>query len=343
MTETPERPEVVGPRAKLLVAIPCLNEEAHLPALLGVLARDAAAADACIVVVDGGSRDRSADIVRAFGERDPRVVLLHNPKRIQSAALNLAAAAHGAGADYLIRVDAHAGYPEGYLASLVAASEEAGADCVTVSMRASAVSGACFQVAAAAAQNSALGAGGSPHRTPGGRRWVDHGHHALFKAAAFRAVGGYDETFTHNEDAELDARLTANGARILLAADIVIDYYPRATARALARQYFQFGRGRARMLLRHPRQMKPRQLAPLAVAPAAALAALAPLWLGLAAPLALWLGVCLGYGAVLGVKERRACALASGLPAVITHLAWSAGFWSQLFERAAAGPRARDR
>ena len=68
-----------------------------------------------------------------------------------------------------------------------------------------------FQKATALAQNSRLGNGGSQHREGGAGRWTDHGHHALMRLDAFRAVGGYDETFSHNEDAELDYRLAAGG------------------------------------------------------------------------------------------------------------------------------------
>ena len=47
-----------------------------------------------------------------------------------------------------------------------------------------------FQTAVAAAQNSKLGNGGASHRSAGGEgRWVEHGHHALMRVAAFRAVG----------------------------------------------------------------------------------------------------------------------------------------------------------
>ena len=57
-----------------------------------------------------------------------------------------------------------------------------------------------------AARSTAQGAEG---------HWADHGHHALMRISAFRAVGGYDESFSHNEDAELDYRLgrpvTASG------------------------------------------------------------------------------------------------------------------------------------
>lgn len=312
--------------APLLIVIPCLNEETHLPGLLSLLCADPAAANARIVVADGGSTDQSADIVRRFAAGDPRVSLLANPKRIQSAAINLAVVTHGGDEGYLVRVDAHARYPADFLTRLIAAAEETGADTVTVSMRAASDTGACFQTAAAAAQNSVLGAGGSPHRKGGDRRWVDHGHHALFKIGTYRAAGGYDESFTHNEDAELDARIKARGGNILLAADILIDYFPRKTAQALARQYFSYGRGRARTAAKHKQALKPRQLAPLAVAPAIALTALWPLTLLAAAPAVLWLGLCLAFGVMIGARERKFCAVFAGIPAAIMHAAWSSGF-----------------
>jgi succinoglycan biosynthesis protein ExoA len=322
----------------LLVVIPCLNEGTHLPQLLAWLGEDSVASQ--IVVVDGGSIDGSESIVRAAGERDARIALMHNPKRLQSAAVNLAVRTFGDKHPLLVRLDAHANYPKDYLTQLLAAKEESRADCVVVSMRAVAAPGACFQRAAACAQNSALGSGGSPHRKPGQRRWVDHGHHALFDTAMFLAAGGYDEAFSHNEDAELDARLTGQGARILLAADIVIDYFPRSTASALARQYYMYGRGRARTVLKHRRALKPRQLAPVLVAPAIAAAiAIGPFFPIAAAPAVLWLGASLLYGLLLGVRERSPCACAAGAAASIMHAAWSIGFLRQTaFDRGPSAP-----
>jgi len=322
----------------LLIVIPCLNEERHLPGLLAWLRADPAAADARIVVADGGSTDASAEIVRRAAEEDARVVLLENPKRLQSAGVNLAVARYGDGAECFVRVDAHAGYPPDFLSQLLDAYRESGAQSVVISMRAA--GDACFQRAAAAAQNSVLGAGGSAHRKGGARRWIDHGHHALFNTEAFRAAGGYDESFSHNEDAEFDTRLTARGGKILLAADVLIDYYPRRTARALARQYYAYGAGRARTARKHAAPLKPRQLLPLAVAPALALACLTPLTLWAAAPAGAWLTLTLGYGAVLGARERNVCAIACGVPAAIMHAAWSIGFLRQALAGALRPERA---
>ena len=52
------------------------------------------------------------------------------------------------------------------------------------------------------------------------------------RVAAFRAVGGYDESFSHNEDAELDYRLRAAGYRIWMTDKTFMVYYPRASVSA---------------------------------------------------------------------------------------------------------------
>ena len=71
----------------LLAIIPCLNEEAHLPQLLAQMLRDPAID--LLVVADGGSTDKSRQIVSDYAETG-RVVLLDNKARIQSAGVNLA-------------------------------------------------------------------------------------------------------------------------------------------------------------------------------------------------------------------------------------------------------------
>ena len=61
------------PRAiKVLVVIPTLNEEAHIAQVLDGIAGFAARHDALVVVADGGSGDRTCEIVRARAVRDDR-------------------------------------------------------------------------------------------------------------------------------------------------------------------------------------------------------------------------------------------------------------------------------
>ena len=319
----------------VLVVIPTLNEAAHVAGVIEGLLPFARRRGARIVVADGGSTDGTPDIVARIAEAAPEVVLMHNPGRRQAAGVNLAVARHGAEAAWLIRVDAHSAYPSDYGDVLLAEAARTGADSVVVAMRA--VGQGRLHRVIATAQNSRLGNGGAAHRTAPEGRWVDHGHHALMRLPAFRAVGGYDEAFSHNEDAELDHRLRAAGFRIWLTAATAVDYVPRRTMGALLGQYFAFGRGRARNVLKHRAGLRPRQAAVAGLAPGLALAALAPLHPAFALPFAGWTAACLAGGAALALARREPEAILAGPVAGAMHAAWSAGFWAEALAAARRG------
>lgn len=317
-----------------LIVIPCLNEAAHIGALVHALRPAAERLGARIVVADGGSTDGTRAIVEEIAGKDPKVILLHNEKRLQSAAINLAVARYGEGAEYLIRIDAHGGYPPDYCDRLVEETQATGADSVVVSMLTS--GSGTVQKAAAAAQNSKLGTGGSKHRHLSAGEWVDHGHHALMRISAFTAVGGYDETFSHNEDAELDYRLRQAGYRIWISGKTQMVYYPRSSLKGLYFQYLGYGRGRARNVLKHRMIPKIRQMVPLLVFPAVLLAAFSFIhWLA-AVPLLLWASVCLFYGVWTAISRRNPDIALAGISAMVMHFGWSVGFWLQLL-----GPRSQ--
>ncbi|MER8382602.1 MULTISPECIES: glycosyltransferase family 2 protein [unclassified Mesorhizobium] len=311
-----------------MIVVPCLNEAPHIGALLRELRPAAKRLGAVIIVADGGSTDGTRTIVADIAAKDQRVVLLHNEKRLQSAAINLAVARFGEGVDYLIRIDAHGGYPADYCDRLVEEAQATGADSVVVSMLTS--GSGMVQKAAAAAQNSRLGTGGSKHRHLSAGEWVDHGHHALIRISAFTAVGGYDETFSHNEDAELDYRLRQAGYRIWMTGKTQMVYYPRSSLKGLYFQYLGYGRGRAKNVLKHRMIPKIRQMVPLLVFPVVLLAAFSFVhWLA-AVPLLLWVSVCLGYGFWTAVSQRKPDIALAGVSAMVMHFGWSVGFWLQL-------------
>jgi succinoglycan biosynthesis protein ExoA len=321
-----------------LAVIPCLNEIDHIEPLIAHLLADADWPEALVVVADGGSTDGTCEVVARLARLDPRLRLMHNPARLQSAGVNLATGRFGRGRRWLVRVDAHADYPRNYVSGLVTAAKRVGAASVVVPMFTQGRGG--FQSAAAAAQNSFLGAGGAPHRCGGPSGWVDHGHHALFDLKRFVDAGGYDETFGHNEDAEFDIRLRRAGGGIWLSRDLQVTYFPRSNPRALFKQYFGYGQGRARTLLRHRLIPKLRQCLPLAVAPAVAVMPFAVFQPVLALPALLWAFGSLFVGAALCIRQRSTVAAGAGFAAMVMHLAWSLGFWRQMFRTlgGAVGP-----
>lgn len=313
-------------RTRVLLVVPTLNERAHIEHVLHQLLEDREGLDLRVVVVDGGSDDGTQDIVRAVSRAHPEVTLLHNPQRIQSSGINLAVRRYGRDAQVLIRCDAHAIYPVGYARKLVTTLESTGADAVVVPM--DSLGKGAFQRAVAWVSNSPVGTGGSAHR--GGKRsgWVDHGHHAAFRMSMFRACGGYDDSFTHNEDAELDCRQRALGARIYLDSQIRLGYHPRAELAALFRQYFMYGAGRSRTVRRHPSSLRLRQLA---VPAHLLLSTLALLTLPLSPWLLIWPAVYLSvlgaFAVWLCARHGQLCALWSSVAALVMHTAWALGFF----------------
>ena len=321
--------------SRAFIVIPTLNEEDHIADVIAGLSAFSAAQDAPIVVVDGGSRDKTRDIVRSMMATTPCLALLENPDRLQSAAVNKAVAVYGDDYDILIRIDAHSRYPSNYCDVLIAQAQDTGADSVVTSMNA--VGKTSLQSSIATAQNSPFGNGGAAHRNRTEGQWVDHGHHALIRVEAFRAVDGYDPNFSHNEDAELDHRLRQSGYRIWLTAKTQVTYFPRASLPGLCKQYFSFGRGRARTLAKHGMRPALRQLVVAALAPALLLACLAPLSTLALLPLVLWLFSCLVAGLILFQRTTRLRDIFAGFAAGLMHTAWSAGFWYQTLGRRPQG------
>jgi succinoglycan biosynthesis protein ExoA len=319
----------------VLVVIPCLNEEASIAGVINTALRENGRLRLLVVVADGGSRDGTRNIVRHIASTTPNVRLMDNPQRIQSAGVNRAAELFGEGYRWMVRMDAHSRYPEHYISLLVEEAEKRNAASVVVAMHSQGRHG--FQKAVAAAQNSLIGAGGSAHRRGGEPGYVDHGHHALFDLRMFRALKGYDEKQSHNEDAEFDVRLARAGGKIWLTRLVAVTYYPRSAVGELCRQYANYGRGRAITMLRHRTRPKLRQILPAALLPAALLLPLAP-WTPIAAwPFLLWLLACLLYGAGMVVTTRKLYAAAAAPAAMIMHMAWSIGFWRGVLEMQ-AGP-----
>ncbi len=313
------------------VVIPTLDEAEHVAAVVAGLLPDPGDGPVGeVIVADGGSTDGTVAIVERLAAADRRVRLLHNPARIQSAGINAAVAAADPASEVILRVDAHAGYPADFVPRVVGALARTGADSVVVRLDTTARHGpgAVFQRAVAAALNSRVGSGNAVHRVGGASGFVDHGHHAAFRRGAFVAVGGYDERFVANEDAELDARLRAAGRRIWFENDIAVTYYPRRTPRGLVRQYWRYGLGRAQTFLEHRERLRARQVLPPLLVVGLALAFLAAVLVSgwfLALPL-LYLAVLAALGAAFAWRVRDAALLLVPPALAIVHVTWGAGF-----------------
>jgi hypothetical protein len=114
-----------------------------------------------------------------------------------------------------------------------------------------------------------------------------------FPRRAFERIGMYDVRAVTNEDAELNQRFIQAGGTVYLSRSIEVYYYPRESFPAVARQYYRYGRGRARTLLKHRKLLTLRPAIPfLMLLVGAALLCTSPLQPATLPVLGLYAAVC---------------------------------------------------
>jgi len=261
---------------RVTIAMPAFNEEHYIEACIAsVQAQDYPAELIEILVADGRSTDRTREILARLTAADPRIKMIDNPAKLQAAGLGLMVKA--ATGDVIVRMDVHCEYAPDYVRRCVETLEKTGADNVGGAQRAKA--NTPFQRALCAALTSPVGVGGAKYRSADSEGFVDTVFLGAFRRAVFETVGLWDPAAITNEDSELNQRILESGGQIYLSKDIVVSYFPRDSFKSLATQYYRYGRGRARTLLKLGRVPTIRPFVPfLGVTGMAATLAIPLLW-----------------------------------------------------------------
>lgn len=324
-------------RSKLVtVVVPALNEESALGACLdSILCQSYEWIE--VLVVDGGSRDGTRELVHARAARDARVRLLDNPARIVPAALNVALAA--ARGTWLVRVDAHAAIPTDYVERAV--THLATGCWGGVGGRKNGIGRTSAGKAIAAAMASRFGVGNSTYHHGTDVQTVEHVPFGAYPVGLVRRLGGWDERFAVNQDFEFDYRVRQLGHELLFDPSLEISWECRQSMGALYRQYRRYGAGKVAVAAAHPKSVRPRHLAaPTLVALLSAAGAAAMLgfrWVPAA--------VVGPYGAVLLVAAAKSAPQVEGTPGKLLlpvafaamHVGWGVGFWRGVLGRIAHG------
>lgn len=273
-----------------------------------------------VVVAAADAATREA--AEAIG--DDRVVLVDNPDGTTPAALNRAL--KKSAGSVIVRCDAHAVLPPGFVRRAVETLERTGA--VNAGGRQVPRGELPFERAVAMAMVSPLGAGDARYRIGGQEGPVDTVYLGAFRREALVAVGGFDESLERNQDYELNWRLRQAGGVVWFDPELAVEYRPRNSPGRLWRQYFEYGYWKRLVLRRHPGSLRWRQLAPPALVVALATsAAVAPLsWRPAAVLPGVYLFSTAGAGLADLMRRRDGAALLEPLALWTMHLAWGTGF-----------------
>ena len=207
------------------ILIPCYQERNFirpcLESVLGFTLPDQTTIE--ILVLDGMSGDGTREIVSGMSSRDSRIRLIDNPKRSQSAALNLGIPL--ARGEFLMRLDAHSVYPSDYLALNLETAIRTGSDntggVVTTVRRGEGYQAALVQ----ALTTHKFGVGDSGFRTDAPEGAADTVPYGFFKSDVFRKVGLFDERLLRAQDYEMNRRIIAAGGTVWRNPRIQLEYY----------------------------------------------------------------------------------------------------------------------
>jgi glycosyltransferase involved in cell wall biosynthesis len=299
------------------VVMPIRNEAAHLADAVGAVRAQDYPGVVRIYLGVGPSDDGTERIAAELAALDDRIVVVDNPGGSTPCALNLAIDCGSA--PVVVRVDGHSQLSVGYIRRAVETMRRTGA--VNVGGLQVPVATTPFEETVAAATTSWLGTGGPSYRVGGVAGPVDTVFLGVFDREAIERVGLFDERLVRNQDYELNIRLREAGGVVWFDPELSVGYRPRSSWRALAKQYFEYGRWKAVVVRMHPESAKPRQLVPPVVVTVVAVTT----GLGL-----FWrrrlLTLPATYAAVLLGASRRAShpVLQAAVIGVI-HVTWSVG------------------
>ncbi len=316
----------------IAIVMPVLNEEKFIGATLDQIYMQNYPMDRVqVIVADGGSTDRTREIVDSFKGRFGSLKLLDNPKRLSSAGRNVGA--RNSNAKYILILDGHTHIPgKSLLKDMVELFERTNASCLCRPQPLTPPGISEFEKAVALCRASLLG------HAPDSEIYSDHeaevdptSSGAMYKREVFEQIGAFDESFDACEDVDFNYRVHKHGIKAWTSPKLTVYYYPRSTLGSLWHQMVRYGRGRARLAFKH------RLLSPVMIMAGAAVSGL-----GLLALLALvstraasllftliglYLLLVVFYSAYLSQKENHSgCLLYGPLIFPVVHFGLGCGF-----------------
>ncbi len=240
------------------VILPVLNEGRYLEVTVGAITSQNHDGPLEIVLALGPSRDNTNQIAEKLAEKDLRIILVDNPTGKTADALNRAITASKY--PVIVRVDGHSILPNGYIREAVATLARTGA--VNVGGIMAARGETLFECAVAVAMRSKFGVGDASFHVGGVEGPADTVYLGVFLRSAVTAINSFDPRFIRAQDWELNYRLRERGGLVYFNPRLEVTYRPRPNIRALAKQYFEYGRWRREVARSHKGTINARYLAP---------------------------------------------------------------------------------
>ncbi len=236
-------------RKDVTIIIPTLNEEKFIKECISSVINQTFPFDLVnLLVIDGGSKDKTCGIVKKYAEAYSNIHLLQNPKKIQSVAFNIGVS--NSVEPYIIRLDAHASYDKYYIEKCVShlmndkQIGNVGGRCLMRSKKNGIIAQANVIL-----NQSKFGIGGAAFRVSTNAAYVDTVPFGAFRRTVVEQIGGMREDLARGEDNEYNSRIREAGFKVYFDPTIISTYFARETVSAITRQMYTNGVSIGKLLL----------------------------------------------------------------------------------------------
>lgn len=226
---------------EVAIAIPTLNEERFISRCLDSIIKQTFKFEKMdVMIIDGGSNDKTKDIVAKYQKSHQNIRFIENKKKIQSVAFNIGF--KKSTAPYIIRLDAHAEYDSKYISLCIENLKQdekrgnVGGRCNILPFNQS-----LWAQTNAILNHSRFGIGGAAFRVSKEAHNTDSVPFGAFPRKIIEKIGGMREDLPRGEDNEYNSRIRKAGYKIFFDPNIISSYFARPTLGASCKQMYANG------------------------------------------------------------------------------------------------------
>ncbi|MDF4241372.1 glycosyltransferase family 2 protein [Prevotella sp. B2-R-102] len=226
---------------EVAIAIPTLNEERFISRCLDSIIKQTFKFEKMdVMIIDGGSNDKTKDIVAKYQKSHQNIRFIENKKKIQSVAFNIGF--KKSTAPYIIRLDAHAEYDSKYISLCIENLKQdekrgnVGGRCNILPFNQS-----LWAQTNAILNHSRFGIGGAAFRVSNEAHNTDSVPFGAFPRKIIEEIGGMREDLPRGEDNEYNSRIRKAGYKIFFDPNIISSYFARPTLGASCKQMYANG------------------------------------------------------------------------------------------------------
>ncbi len=226
---------------EVAIVIPTLNEEHFISRCLNSIIKQTYEFEKMdVMIIDGGSKDKTKDIVAEYQKSHQNIRFIENKKKIQSVAFNIGF--KKSTAPYIIRLDAHAEYDSKYISLCIENLKQdekrgnVGGRCNILPFNQS-----LWAQTNAILNHSRFGIGGAAFRVSNEAHNTDSVPFGSFPRKIIEKIGGMREDLPRGEDNEYNSRIRKAGYKIFFDPNIISSYFARPTLGASCKQMYANG------------------------------------------------------------------------------------------------------